>query len=135
MQLMRYINLFSRVSNISTTNCFVYNNQIMFGVPQEKVSQAIGRDASNVKQLNEILRKKIKIVAMPEKDDRAGIEKFIASVIEPVEYNKIEVKENIAIISAGRVSKAALIGRNRSREKELSEILKNYFHILKVKIA
>ena len=72
---------------------------------------------------------------MPEKDDRAEIEKFIASVIEPVEYNKIEVKENIAIISAGRVSKAALIGRNRSREKELSEILKNYFHILKLKIA
>jgi N utilization substance protein A len=134
MQFMRYINLFSRISRISTTNCFVYNNQINFAVPYSKVSQAIGKDAVNVKKLREILRKKIKVIAMPENNNYGEIEKFIKSVIEPVELNKIEIKDNIMTITAGRQSKAALIGRNRVREKELSDILKNYFHILKLRI-
>ena len=43
MQLMRYINLFSRTTRVPTTKCFVYNNQIVFAVPKAKVSVAIGR--------------------------------------------------------------------------------------------
>lgn len=135
MQLMRYINLFEKISRVSTTKCFVYNNQIIFAVPKAKVSVAIGKGAVNVKKLNEILRRKIKIVAMPPEDTHDGIGKFIGSVIEPVEFHKIEVKENSVVISAGRQSKAALIGRNRIREKELSEVLKNFFHIAKLRIA
>jgi NusA-like KH domain protein len=135
MQLMRYINLFSKVSNVSTTNCFIYNNQITYCVPESKVSQAIGKDAVNVRRLNEILRKKIKVIAMPQNENRDEIAKFIGKIIEPVEFNKIEVKDNAVVITAGRMSKAALIGRNRMREKELAEVLKNYFHILKLKIA
>jgi len=135
MQLMRYINLFARISKVATTNCFVYNNQIMFGVPREKVSQAIGKEAVNVRKLSEILRRKIKIVEMPERDDDAGIGRFVASVIEPVEFNKIDVRENTVVISAGRIGKASLIGRNRAREKELADILKNYFRIGKLRIA
>jgi len=135
MQLMRYINLFSKVSNVSTTNCFIYNNQIIFAVPMSKISQAIGRDASNVRRLNEILRKKIKIVAMPDKNNRNEIAKFIEAVVEPIEFNSVDVKENSVTINAGRMSKAALIGRNRVREKELADVLKNYFGLIKLKIA
>ncbi|MFA4960624.1 MAG: hypothetical protein WC548_03070 [Candidatus Pacearchaeota archaeon] len=135
MQLMRYINLFSRISNVSTKNCFVYNGQIVFAVPSAQVSQAIGRDATNVKKLRDILRKKIKIVAMPAKDNKEGIAKFVGSVVEPLEFNSIEVKDSSITINAGRQSKAALIGRNRTREKELSDVLKNYFGLTKLKIA
>jgi len=135
MQLMRYINLFSKTTRVETTKCFVYNNQIIFAVPKSKVSVAIGRGAVNVKRLNEILRRKIKVVAMPEIDSREGIAKFVGDVVAPIEFNKIEVKENSVTITAGRQSKAALIGRNRTREKELSDILKNFFHIVKMRIA
>jgi len=80
------------------------------------------RDAVNVKKLNTILRKKIRVVAMPALDSREEIGKFVVDVVDPVEFNKIEVKDNMITITAGRQSKAALIGRNRMREKELSEI-------------
>ncbi len=134
MQLMRYINLFSRISKVSTTRVFVYNNHVVFAVPKSKVSIAIGRNAVNVKKLNEILRKKIKIVVMPAIDDNEGIGKFVEAVVAPVEFNKIEIRDDATIITAGRESKAALIGRGRQREKELSEVLKNFFHIAKLKI-
>lgn len=135
MQLMRYINLFSRVSKVSTTKCFLYNNQIIFAVPKSKISTAIGKNASNVRKLREILRKQIKIVAIPNPEDSKEISKFIEEVVEPVEFNSIEVKEDSLTINAGRQSKAALIGRNRIREKEMGDILKNYFKISKFKIA
>lgn len=135
MQMMRYINLFSKITRIETTKVFAYNNQIIFVVPKSKVSIAIGRDAVNAKKLNEILRKKIKIVAMPVTDDSEGIEKFIKDVVAPVEFNGIEMRGDSLVLNAGRQSKAALIGRGRQREKELADVLKNFFGIVKLRIA
>ena len=135
MQLMRYINLFAKTTRVETTKVFTYNNQIIFAVPKAKVSVAIGKGASNVKRLNEILRKKIKIVAMPAVDSNEGIGKFVGDVVAPIEFNKVEVRDDSVVVNAGRQSKAALIGRNRMREKELGEVLKNFFHITKLRIA
>ncbi len=135
MQFMRYINLFAKTTRVQTTKVFVYNNQIVFAVPKDKVSIAIGKGAVNIKKLNEILRRKIKVVAIPAIDDNKEIEEFIKSVVTPVEFNGIEIKENSVVINAGRQSKAALIGRNRQREKELADVLKNFFGITKFRIA
>ena len=135
MQQMRYINLFSKISRVSTTKCFMYNNQIVFAVPRGQVSFAIGKDAVNVKRLRDTLRKKIKVVAMPDKDDDVGIIAFIKDLVSPVEFTNAEIKDSSVVITAGRQNKAALIGRNRVREKELLDILKNNFGFTKLKIA
>lgn len=135
MKTMRYINLFSRISRVPTTKCFMYNGQIVFAVPSSKVSLAIGKGAVNVKKLKSVLGRKVKVVAMPDKEDKEGIKKFIGDVVDPVEFSKVEIKDNQITISAGRQSKAALIGRNRTREKELSEVMKNFFQIPHLRIA
>ena len=135
MQLMRYINLFATTTRVQTTKVFVYNNQIVFAVPKAKVSEAIGRGAVNVKRLNEILRKKIKVVTMPAIDSNEGIGKFVEETVAPIEFNGVEIKGDGIVINAERQSKAALIGRGRQREKELADVLKNFFHIGKLRIA
>jgi N utilization substance protein A len=135
MKLMRYINLFSRISRVPTTKVFVYNNVIVFAVPKQLVFKAIGKGGVNVKKLGETLRKKIKVIAVAEREDKEDIKRFISDVVSPVTFNKIEFKDSSAVITAGRQSKAALIGRGRIREKELSEILRNFFKIQKVRIV
>lgn len=135
MQLMRYINLFSRTTKVSTTKVFYYNNQILFAVPKSKVSLAIGRGASNIKKMSEILRKKIRVITMPAVDDVEGIKKFVTDVVAPIEISGVEMKGGSIIVNGGRQSKAALIGRNRVREKELSEVLKGFFGVSKLRIA
>ena len=135
MQLMRYINLFARTTRVPTTKCFVYNNQIFFAVPRARVSVAIGKGAVNIRRLNEILRRNIRVVAMPLVDDNEGIGRFVKDVVAPIEFNGIDVKNDSVVVTAGRQSKAALIGRGRQREKELSEVLKNFFGIVKFRIA
>jgi NusA-like KH domain protein len=133
MQFMRYINLFEKISRVSTTNCFVYNNVIIFAVPKELVSTAIGPGASNVKRMSETLRKKIKVVTMPTGD--AGIKKFIEEIVEPIKLNSLELKDGIVIVSADRQGKAMLIGRNRVREQELTEILTKTLKVQGLKIG
>jgi len=81
------------------------------------------------------LRRKIRVVAMPSVDSVDGIGKFVKDVVAPIEFNKIDVKDDLVVITAGLQSKAALIGRGRQREKELSEVLKNFFGIEKFRIA
>ncbi len=136
MKLMRYINLFSKISNVPTTKCSVYNDQIIFAVPESQVSQAIGPAAINVRRMREVLGRKIRIVVMPSSlDNKQEIGKFIQEVVNPIEFNKIEINGDEIVVSAGRQSKAALIGRNRIREQELSNIVKNFLHIPKLRIA
>lgn len=135
MQLMRYINLFSKTTRVQTTKVFIYNHQIVFAVPKAKVSMAIGKGAENVKKLRGILGKNIRVVVMPAIDDNGGIGKFIEDVVAPIEFNKVEVREDSVVVTAGRQSKAALIGRGHQREKELGDVLKNFFHIAKLRIA
>lgn len=135
MQLMRYINLFARTTKVSTTKVFLYNNQIVFAVPKSKVSLAIGKGACNIKKMNETLRKKIRVVIMPAVDDIEGIKKFVGDVVAPIEIGGVELKGGTIVVNGGRQSKAALIGRNRVREKELGDVLKSYFGIGKLRIA
>lgn len=135
MQLMRYINLFARTTGVSTTKVFVYNNQIVFAVPKAKVSLAIGKGASNIKRMSETLRKKIRVVAMPAVDDVEGIKRFVEDTVAPIEIGGVELKSGSVVVNGGRQSKAALIGRNRVREKELGDVLKSFFGVRNLRIA
>ncbi len=133
MQLMRYINLFSKIARVPTMNCFVYNNTIVFAVPRDKISMAVGRNGANVKKLGETLRRKIKVIEMP--GGLEGLDKFVFDVTAPVEFNKIEIKDNVVHISASRANKAALIGRGRIREQELGVILNKAFGLGGVRVV
>lgn len=132
MQFIRYLNLFAKITRISIKHCFSYNSTIIFVVPQEKVAKAVGENGKNIKKLSEILNKKIKVVAMP--NGKEDIEKFISSIVHPIKFKGIEVKEDSITINAGRQSKAALIGRNRSRLNEMQKILDSYFGIKEIKV-
>lgn len=133
MQFMRYINLFEKVSGVSTTDCFNYNNTLHFAVPKSKFQRALGARGSNVKKLSEILRRKIKIIEMPATN--LGIKKFVLDLIDPIEVNSVELRDNELFISAAMQGRAMLIGRDRIREKELKEILNKSFGIQGVKIC
>ena len=141
MRLMRYINLFGKISHVSTTDCFIYNNTIYFAVPKSLVYRAVGKHGENIKKLSELLRRKIRIISIKkiydlDKEQRKAdlIRDFVKEIVFPVEFNSYNFKEGVFSISGARESKAILIGRNRSREKELSEILQRTWGIKEFKV-
>ena len=122
---MRHLNLFSEITRIDTRFCFEYNNTIFFCVPRHLVSKAIGEDGRNSRELSRILAKKIKIIFSPN-----GVEdswEFIQSIIYPVEFKNIDIRDNEIIINAGAKNKASLIGRDKRRFFEMKKIVKDFF--------
>lgn len=127
LQTIRYINLLDAASRVKTRKCFVYNNTIFFAVPRELVSRAIGPNAVNVRNIQKKLEKKVKIIA--EASGISDTERFVQDIVAPVRFVSAEIKDNAITITAGSQSKAALIGRNRRREAELKQILKDTFNL------
>lgn len=125
MQTMRYINLLSKVSYVKTSKCFSYNNVIVFAVPKEMMSKAIGINGRNVHHIQETLRKRIKIIR--EASGAEDAERFVRDIVEPLEFRSLEIKDGEFLLTAGGQHKAALIGRNRVRLNELSQILEDTF--------
>lgn len=132
MRFMRYANLFSKITKIKTNHCFEYNSTIVFAVPRRFIMQSIGIENKNLKKLNEIIGKRIKIIAIPH--GKEDIENFVSVLIYPVRFRAIEVNDNIATISASQQSKASLIGRGKVHLNEMENILGQYFGIRKLRV-
>ncbi len=122
---LRYLNLFSKITRINTRYFFQYNNILFFCVPKNLISKALGRNAENLKKISGILKKRIRIIAKPFSIKDA--KQFIEKIISPITFQNFEIKNNEIIITAGRMNKAALIGRDKRRLLEMQKIVKTFF--------
>jgi len=95
-------------------------------VPIRFVSQAVGEGGKNIKQMSEILRKRIKVIPAPRGIQDA--KKFIEAIVSPVKFNELEITKEEIVLTAGSHSKAALIGRNKRRVIEMQGIVKDFFN-------
>ena len=125
MQDMRYLNLFNKITNMNTRYFFKYNEMLVFAVPKNLVKRALGKDAENIREIGKTLRKKIRIVPIPEGTEDA--KDFFEKIVDPVSFKDIEIKNDEIIITAGNMNKAALIGRNKRRLMELQKISRDFF--------
>ncbi|MDP4039226.1 MAG: hypothetical protein Q8P57_01445 [Candidatus Pacearchaeota archaeon] len=127
MQTMRYINLLDDVARVKARKCFVYNNVIYFAVHPRFLSKAIGQGGRNLRIIGERLGRRVRIIRDVSANPRA-IESFIGSIVSPVEFVSLEIKDGIFILTAGsRTRAASLIGRNKVRLEELNKIIEDYF--------
>lgn len=125
MQDLRYLNLFNNVTRINTQYCFEYNNIIFFCVPKNLISRAIGENASNIRRMSEIMKKRVRIIAIPK--DISDAKMFIETITNPVQIKEIEINENEIIVGGNVQTKAALIGRNKRRLLEMQSIIRDFF--------
>jgi transcription antitermination factor NusA-like protein len=103
-----------------------YNRTIIFCVPKEFVNRAVGEEGRNIRRLSEIMNKKVRVIAVPRGiQDARG---FIQTIVKPVMFKDLEIKENEMILTAGNMqNKASLIGRDKKRFLELQKICKDFF--------
>ena len=125
MQDMRYINLFERITGISTRHVLKYNEGIIFCVPKSLIPKALGQNASNIREISEILGRRIRVIPIPLGIQH--IQEFIGAIVSPVTFQGLEVKDNEIILTAGKQSKAALLGREKRRLLEMQHIIKDFF--------
>lgn len=127
---IQYMNLFEKLTSVKARYCFNYNSTIMFVVPKFLVNRALGEKAKNIAKLEQNMHKKVRIIAQPTSIN--DIDKFIKAIIFPHEFKKVVIENNEAYIFSMPRTKAAIIGRNKTRLEELSNILDQFFGIKKV---
>jgi transcription antitermination factor NusA-like protein len=128
ISLIRYLNLFEKITQVRTDSCFTFNNIMFFAVPKNLIYKAVGEKGMNIKKLSEILGKRIKVIGMPDQTNPQDINKFILDMVNPIQPKGIEITDNEIIITAGnKISKASLIGRDKQKLNDLEKIAKDWF--------
>jgi len=128
-QSIQRINIFSKITRVRAQDCFIYNNSVFYVVRPGLLPKAIGEKGNNIKRLSLLLRTKVRVI--PTSD----MEMFVKNLVQPVKFKRFVTSDGQITIFAGQQAKASLIGRNKVRLNELSEVLKRYFGTKIVKIV
>ncbi|MAG47517.1 NusA-like transcription termination signal-binding factor [archaeon] len=125
---IQHINLFEKITRANVKGCFL-NNQVIFVVEEGHASKAIGKNGANVKRIENMIKKKIKVVEYSK-----DVLKFVKNLIYPLNASEIKLNEEVIEVSADTNTKALLIGRNSKNLDHYNDIIKNYFkYEMKVK--
>lgn len=126
--MMQLISLFENVTHSRVKDAFddAVQGKLIFVVQPGELMKAVGKQASNIKRLEQKFGKKVKVFEFnPE------LERFIRNAIYPLKVQSVEKDlddENIIILKSDDVKvKGLLIGRNASNLRNLEEIVKRYF--------
>ncbi len=124
INLIKFISLFETLTRAKVKDC-IYSEQLIFVVKPGEIAKAIGKKAVNIKKIENILKRKIKIV---EFNDDVVI--FVKNLIAPLKAEKITKEDNVITISdVNNQTKAKLIGRESKNLKEYKKIVSRYFDI------
>ena len=127
---IQYMNLFERALGVKAKHCFMYDSTIIFIVEKRMINKALGKNANNINKLGLRLNKRIKIIAEPEENH--DLEQFINAIVFPNKFRRINIVNNELIIFSIPRTKAALIGKGKTRLHALSSIIEKFFGIKKV---
>lgn len=131
-ELMGLMSIFQQVTNAALKDCFVDANSLLtFVVEENEIGKAIGKNAMNIKRLEYVLKRKIKIV-----EYSPDLQKFIQSLIYPLKISGSTVEEGILTLEPVDVkTRGYLIGRSASNLRNYEGIVKRYFRdITEIKV-
>jgi len=129
--LMKIMSLFENVTRARIKDCIIQDNQLLFVVQPNEIAKAIGPKGKNVKKLEAMLKKRIKIVEFNEEPAT-----FIKGLVHPLQVREVNEEDGVFTITAADLkTRGLLIGRNASHLRAFESIVKRYFPIKELKVA
>ncbi|MBI2144140.1 NusA-like transcription termination signal-binding factor [Candidatus Woesearchaeota archaeon] len=129
--LMKLMSFFESVTRAKLKDCFVDNNgMLVFVVEATQFGIAVGRAGSNVKRLEAVLKKKIRIVEFSD-----DLNSFVENLIRPSKARSIGLAGGIVTIDPEPGSRGYIIGRAGKNLRNYEAILKRYFPIKEARVA
>ena len=127
---MKLIMLFESMTGAKVKDCIV-NEKLVFIIEENDMGKAIGKNGVNIKRMENMLKKKIKLVEFSN-----DILQFVRNIAHPIELADVKREDGIITIYGKDTStKAMIIGRERQSVNHLSDIVKRYFNIKEIKVA
>ena len=127
---MRYISLFESLTGAKVKDCIV-NDTVLFIIHENEMGKAIGKHGSNIKRVENSLKKKIKLTEFNN-----DVSQFVQNLIYPLKPKEIKEENGTVTIYGNDVkTKGLLIGRDRHHINLVNNIVKRYFKIEQVKVV
>ncbi|MEA3430003.1 MAG: NusA-like transcription termination signal-binding factor [Nanoarchaeota archaeon] len=131
MNIIKFISLFENITRSKVKDCFEQEERLVFVVQEGEIGKAIGKKAVNVKRIETMIKKKIRIIEFNQ-----DMIEFIKRVIFPIKARNIEHKDNtITITSPDSNSRGLLIGKNAKVLRNNESIVKRYFELDEIKVV
>jgi len=129
--LMQYMSLFEGITKSKVKDCVLSEDFLIFIVNENQAAKAIGKRGVNVKRLEDMLKKKIKIVEFSS--DKL---KFIRNFIAPLKAKEIKEENNVVFIEGeDHKTRGLLIGRNAKNLENMKNIVKRYFEFEDIRVV
>lgn len=128
---MKLISMFESISNARVKDCIEIDNGFLFVTEPGQIGRAIGKNGANVKRLENALRKSVRVVEFSE-----NMEDFVKGLLYPIVPNDVKIEGNIVtIFGKDAKTRGMIIGRDRSKIKQIQDILSRYFPVEDIKVA
>ena len=127
---MKFMSLFENITRSKLKDCIVKDALILFIVQPGEIGKAIGSKGANVKKLERLLKKRVKVVEFsPEPVN------FIKNLIHPLQViDVIEDDGTYTLTASDLKTRGLLIGRNASHLRAYEDVVKRYFPIQELKV-
>ena len=122
-EIMKLMPLFENITGAKLKDC-ISNERLLFIVEENEIGKAIGKRGSNIKKLESMLNKRIKVVEF-----NTDVLQFIKNMLYPLQASSIENNDDVIAIQADTKTKSLIIGRNQQNLNNLISIVKRFFDI------
>jgi N utilization substance protein A len=134
---LRLMSLFQSITSATTRDCIVDDkmDRVIFVVNKGQMGLAIGKGGSTIKQLQNMVAKKIELVEFS--DDAA---EFIRNMLNADMINDVRISERAdgtkqAVVTVDPRKKGAVVGREGRNAEKARLLAKRYFQISNVLIV
>ena len=134
---MRLISLFQNITKATARDCLddEKQNKIIFVVNEGKMGLAIGKGGSNIKSLQNILKRNVELIEYF--DDPI---KFLKNTFNPKFVNEVKLSTKLdgssqATVIVDQGKKGLVVGRDGRNAQKARLLAKRYFDISSVQIT
>jgi transcription termination/antitermination protein NusA len=134
---LRLMSLFQSVTSATARDCIVDEkmDRVIFVVNKGQMGLAIGKGGSTIKQLQNVVAKKIELVEFS--DDPA---EFIRNMLNANMVNDVRISDRSdgtkqAVVTVDQRKKGAVVGREGRNAEKARLLAKRYFQITNVQIV
>ena len=131
------MSLFQSVTSATARDCIVDEkmDRVIFVVNKGQMGLAIGKGGSTIKQLQNVVAKKIELVEFS--DDPA---EFIRNMLNADMVNDVRISDRsdgtkLAVVTVDQRKKGAVVGREGRNAEKARLLAKRYFQITNVQIV
>jgi N utilization substance protein A len=127
---MKFMSLFETITRAKIKDCIIKETLVLFIVQPHEVGKAVGPKGANVKKLEQILKKRVKIVEFASEPVN-----FIKNLVHPLQVTEIIEDEGVYTMTPTDLkTRGLLIGRNAAHLRSYEEIIKRFFPIKELKV-